>query len=271
MKKILKTFHRLSKSVAQNMLERPLAPAKEIPVLTIGMSNENRPILSYKIGHGPHKVIFVSAIHGNETGTVTLGYRLINHFYVNREKYKDFSLFIVPCLNPDGYAQAKKHPDYLHFGRIGRFNANKVDLNRNYANASFQSQAIWTRGKDYSERIPVFAGNKGNSEPETQVLTNFILKENISLWIAFHSVGKDVMGNHNSLAQELATLFSKVSGFDLMTEAKWKELQQTGTPKEWCDEHALAYLEIEASTRYGSDWKNQKTALEAVLNHISQS
>ena len=80
-----------------------------------------------------------------------------------------------------------------------------------------------------------------------------------------HNAGKDVMGNKNTISQNLTKFFAKVSGFRYVSEESWENLHQTGTAKEWCDIHGIAYIEIEGSTRWGSDWKLQRDALHATL------
>ena len=81
----------------------------------------------------------------------------------------------------------------------------------------------------------------------------------------FHNAGRDVMGNNNALSQREAALFSKKTGFKLLPVDDWKRLGQTGTAAEWCDVHNLAYVEIEGSTRWDSDWSLQQEGIKAVL------
>ena len=65
----------------------------------------------------------------------------------------------------------------------------------------------------------------------------------------------------DELSQRLVKDFAAKSDFRYVSEDAWRKLGQTGTIKEWCDENEIAYVEVEASSRYGSDWKNQKDAL----------
>lgn len=273
MKKILKPIHRVLKGYLKNQWEP--VPSLEVPhERELGLSHEGRPIVAYRINEGAQHVLFVSAIHGNEVGTQRLNRHLYHWIHSHAEEFKDFSFWFIPCLNPDGFAHASRNPDYLNGGRKGRFNGRGVDLNRNFPVPSFKKDSNWNHGAAYKELTPVFCGEEGGSENEIKALTNFILKEKITLLFMFHNVGEDVMPSNDPLAQKLATIYSQKSGFKLMTHEDWLTLGQTGTFKEWCEANHVSFLEVEGSvksTRYGSDWKRQKSALEACLRELKVS
>lgn len=255
--------------IIQDNLEKIPSPLESIHKFKIGESRKSQPIYCYQLGKGNCKLLFVSAIHGNEVGTVKLAYHLINWAYRNMEKLKESTLFIIPCLNPDGYASALKNPDYFHGGQIGRFNSNDVDLNRNFDTPSFQSRSVWSFGKNFKENIPVFCGDKGNPEPEIAALTKFIIDNRIKVLFIFHNAGREVMGNNNTLSQKLIEIYSQKTGFKCVKDKDWQKLGQTGTAKEWCELNDVAYVETESSTRWGSDWKKQKEAIMSAIFTIN--
>lgn len=255
----------------QDRLQKPLAAHPQATHQTLGRSVQDREINYYRIGSGRQAVLFVGGIHGNEVGTVKLVYQLLNYLTEQQANYPTFTFHLIPCLNPDGYALARQSPDYWNGGRIGRFNANNVDLNRNFPTASFQSESVWTHGKNYQEKTVVFCGAKGGSEPETQALLRLVKQEKISTYFAFHTAARDVMGNETPLGQELAALFSQATGYRLSLPEEWHGLEQTGTAKEWSDEQGLAYLEIEATTRWGSDWQSQEAGIISCLECLKNS
>jgi len=225
----------------------------------------------YQINNGQLKVLFVSAIHGNEVGTVKLGHQLINWLFENRKKYQKFTFNIIPCLNPDGYRLALKNPDYFGGGRIGRLNSHKVDLNRNFDTPTFQPQASWTHGKDYAKKTQVFAGPHAKSEPEIKALTRFISTKKPIVVLSFHNAGNDIVGNRFELAQRLAKIFSKVSGYRFISVKEWTDFGQTGSSFEWCTINQIPILEIEAGNRWRSDWPRHKKAIEVLLKEIEKS
>ena len=233
----------------------------ELNLFEIGRSVKNKPIRCFQIGSGKTKLLYAFGIHGNEVGTVKLAGHFLKWINEHLNELNKITLFIVPCLNPDGFSLALQNPDYFSGGKIGRLNANNVDLNRNFATKTFQKESVWY----FSEKIKVYCGEHGNSEPETKALTGFIEKNDIKILFMFHNAGKEVMGNKNTLSQKLTKLFCEKSGFHYVSDEDWAKLNQTGTAKEWCDEKNIAYIEVEGSARWGSDWKNQKEAIISVM------
>lgn len=234
---------------------------------SIGQSHEKRPIKLFRLEKGSRKILFAAGIHGNEVGTVKLAYKMLR--WLTSQHFENLSLYIVPCLNPDGFELARKNPDYFSGGRIGRFNKRGVDLNRNFDTPSFRKKSVWSHGKNYSKKTEVSCGEHGNSEPEIAALTNFIENENIKILFMLHNAGRDVQGNKNALSQKITRLYGEKAGFRYVNEDEWKTLGQTGTSKEWCEQNNIAQIEIEGSTRWGCDWNRQKGAIEAVLTALN--
>ena len=111
---------------------------------TIGYSVENRLILSLKIYNNitenAPKFFYSSTIHGDElTGAVVLlrlaDYLLKNHQTNNeiQNLISNIQIYICPIANPDGvYAGGNNNISYAT-----RYNANYVDLNRNFPNPKY--------------------------------------------------------------------------------------------------------------------------------------
>ncbi|WP_158963131.1 M14 family zinc carboxypeptidase [Myroides fluvii] len=98
-------------------------------VSVIGKSVENRSIYAVQFGEGKTKILMWSQMHGNESTTTKAVLDLLR--YLNEstadkiaEWRAEFSLIIVPILNPDG----------AHY--YTRVNANQVDLNRDSVDLS---------------------------------------------------------------------------------------------------------------------------------------
>lgn len=267
-KKILGNFKRSFLGVLENKFEQPVPPNRSIDISKIGQSIEKRDILCYRVGGGSTKILFMAAIHGNEIGTVKLARQLTNHLFKCQNDYSDFSFYIIPCLNPDGYQVAIEHPDYFGGGRAGRLNHREVDLNRNFQTSSFQSHATWMHGKNYSDATDVFAGPHGNSEPEIASLVGFIKDIKPDLIISFHNAGSDVVGNDFPLAQKVAHLFAAISGYKFISIEEWRSFHQTGSSFEWCTIQKIPLLEIEANSRWSSDWRIQKEAILKVIETV---
>ncbi|CAN1539098.1 M14-like domain containing protein [Flavobacteriaceae bacterium] len=92
----------------------------------IGKSVLEKPIYSYKKGHGKTKIYLWSQMHGNESTTTKALFDFINLLNSETDLAKDllnsFTFYCIPMLNPDG-AEA-----------YTRVNANNIDLNRDSQN-----------------------------------------------------------------------------------------------------------------------------------------
>lgn len=269
-RKKLGTLLRGARGYFRNRMETVPPVPGDLSAEVIGTSVGGRGMLSYHIGNGPRVIAFCGAIHGNEVGTPKLIRSLIAYLNAKKEWHADFTFLCIPVLNPDGYAMALARPDYSNGGRIGRFNANGVDLNRNFPTRSFASTSVWSHGKGYTETTQVSCGATPGSEPENVALRSFLMRENVSLLWMFHSVASEIMAGHDAPTEALAGVFARVTGFRHATHAEWQTLHQTGTAKEWCEENGIMYLESEASERWGSDWNRQKPGIVAVLHALAQ-
>ncbi|MBU4481860.1 hypothetical protein L6278_01750, partial [Candidatus Parcubacteria bacterium] len=200
--------------------------------------------------------------HGNEVGTVKLAKKIINYFF---NKNLNIELFVIPVLNIDGYTKAIKNPDYIHRGKVGRFNLNNVDLNRNFPTQNFQSKSVWKTGKNYSEKSQkVFCGEFAGSEPETKSLIKFIQENNIKNLIILHNVGKDVMINKgDEVAENWARIYNKYSKFK-----KRYDMNLDGGASDWARENEIHFIAVEGSSRWGSDWGRQKKAILKIMKVI---
>jgi predicted deacylase len=248
-----------------NRKERYFSVPEGLEEVEIGRSIEGREIFAYKFGtKAKLKILFMAGIHGNEIGTVRLMYKLINYLSRNKMNYLGLEIYVLPCINPDGMARGIENPDYFKGGRVGRFNASEVDLNRNWKTKNFASRNHWYFGNRF---VPVKCGEKPFSEPESKSLSEFILDREINVIYSFHSRGKEVMGSIDEMAQKLTKDFVDKCGYRYVSEDEWIEMNQTGTIKDWCEEHKISYIEIESASRWSSDWQNQAPAIIGAIKY----
>jgi len=184
----------------------------------------------------------------------------MNHWvnYLSNNIPNDTSIYVIPCLNPDGYEHAKKSPDYFSGGRIGKTNANTVDLNRNFPTSGWKSESkIFIAGKYEA----ISAGTAPASEPEISGLLNFIQEKNISQVYSFHNCWSTVFSLTPSQALEN---YSKLSGYRIYRTDEWDALDddhKQGNMNTWGHENDINVIEVECKSRWGSDWKQNKEAL----------
>ena len=86
----------------------------------IGYSSEERPILTTTLGSGPRSMCLWAGMHGNETTGVYMLLALIDLYTRKKIDLSEFSLHIIPVINPDAYV------------RYTRRNGLSIDLNRDF-------------------------------------------------------------------------------------------------------------------------------------------
>ena len=154
----------------------------------IGTSVQGRDITATTFGTGDVHLVFVGGIHGGyEWNSVLLAYEVMDYFAENPELIpKTLSVTIVPNANPDGVFKVVGKEG--RFARtdvpagddsLGRFNANNVDLNRNF-DCKWKSESTW-RGNVVS------AGTSAFSEPEARAIRDFVLANKPIAVVFWHS------------------------------------------------------------------------------------
>ena len=131
-------------------------------IVTLGRSVRATPIVALERGdpRSPRKVLVVGCIHGTECAGIT-----VVQLLARAEPRNDADLWLVPNLNPDGYASHTRQ------------NAHGVDLNRNFG-------AMWERiGQRGSLQ---WSGPRPFSEPETRIARRLILRLRPALTLWFH-------------------------------------------------------------------------------------
>lgn len=152
---------------------------------TIGRSQEGQPIHAAAFGVGQTAVLIHGGIHGDEPGAVRAVERL-------RDTLGDWAgprVVLVPCVNPDGLAAARKE------------NARGVDLNRNFSAAS------WRR----EHPIGYDPGPAPLSEPESRALAALIEAERPACLVAVHQPFACV--NYDGPARALAQRMAAACGW----------------------------------------------------------
>ena len=148
---------------------------------TIGKSVQGRLILCLAISDSVDKeepepgFFYSSSIHGDELTGFVLMLRLIDHLLSHygtdaeaTRLVNEMHLYINPLSNPDG---AYKRSDSSVAGAT-RYNANNIDLNRNYPD-------FWK-------------GSAGTLQPENQAMIEYVQKHDFVMSVNIHG-GSDVL------------------------------------------------------------------------------
>jgi predicted deacylase len=256
-------------------IEEPVTePEVETPFLsvtTIGTSVQGRDIESYTFGSGDTHLLFVGGMHGGyEWNSVLLAYQMIDHLEANPEILEtEQKVTIIPDLNPDGTFLATGKTGRFTLNDIsnpstrladGRFNANGVDLNRNF-DCKWSPQSTW-------REATVSAGSQAFSEPEAIALRDFVLENTPDAVLFWHSQADNVYASEceeGILPETLALMstYAKASGYGEV--AKFDAYPITGDAEGWLASIGIPAVTVELKGYQTTEWAKNLAGTMAVL------
>jgi predicted deacylase len=226
--------------------------------MIIGYSVAERPLEVYYFGNGPSKRMIIAGIHGGyEWNTIALADQLIDYLNEDPNFVPDgIALYILRSANPDGEARVK--------GSAGRANENGVDINRNFP----ANWAVDWNKKGCWNHLPITAGTRPMSEPETGAIMQFILSTRIEALISYHSAALGIFAGGQpptpksiDLAETLAAVapYTYPPPYDTGCE-------YTGQLTDWAANHNIAAVDIELTNHEDTDFYINLAILAAFLN-----
>ncbi len=264
----------------QQVKPAPVEVVKEVQatstVRSIGRSVKGRDIVAHTYGTGKTHIMFVGGIHGGyEWNSVLLAYTFIDYLESNPQIIpKNLTISIVPSMNPDalyvvtqkeGRFQAKDVTTDEEILTSARFNANSVDLNRNF-DCNWQPKSTW-RSKTVS------AGTSVLSEPEAQAIKNFIIEGKPSAVVFWHSQSNAVYAsacNDGILpaTRELMNLYAKASGYPAVPT--FDAYKVTGAVEDWLASIGIPAITVELKTHETIDWEQNLAGSKALIEYYSK-
>jgi len=222
----------------------------------VGYSVEGREILAREFGDGERTIVLTGGLHGGwEANTVALVDALIGHFEKHPEDVlPGIRLALIPVANPDGLLHGRT-PE-------GRFNANGVDLNRNWG-CGWLPEAVW---RDQ----PVNPGPAPLSEPETSALAAYILRLRPAVALFYHSAANGVFaghcdGDHGSAA--VAAVYGAAAGYAF--GSAFSAYPVSGTAASWADGQGIAAADVELKTWTNAELDQNLRALMALQRWLT--
>ncbi len=226
---------------------------------------------AYQFGNGPDQIVFVGGIHGGyEWNTILLAYRAIDYFTANPDKIpSSVTLHIIPSLNPDGQFLATARDgrfsplDVAANSFPGRFNANNVDLNRNW-DCNWQETAVW---RDQT----ISGGPFPFSEPENVALRDFLLPLNPIAVVFWHSAANGVFAASCPdlywPSYTLASIYGVAAEYPVYES--FDSYQVTGDAGDWLALQNIPAISVELVTHESMDWIQNLGGMLAVLNQYN--
>ncbi len=173
----------------------------KITITTLGKSEANNDIPMITLGKGEKKALVVGAIHAREHITTKYLLRCIEDYcfatttpsgklgnFNIRKLLKEYTLYIVPCTNPDGLEIIRSRLTPIDYTVKDlteyKANYNGVDLNRNFPLAWDKINNGVTKPSDY-----YFKGYKSGDQKETQALMNICESNEFEFMLSIHIKG----------------------------------------------------------------------------------
>lgn len=222
---------------------------------TIGYSVKKRSITATYFGTGPKRILLIGTMHGSEANTGNMLNSFISYLRSNQQSIgSDRTFIIVAFANPDGRAS-----NY-------RFNANNVDLNRNFDLPDWQALTYW-QNRSY----PSGGGSAPFSEPESRALRDLAISENPVLSISYHSNANLVLGD--GIAQDFGNWYANLTGYtrsyssDGESDVSALGYVITGTYEEWATKRGIPTLVIEFISQTANEYSRNLPALKGLLTY----
>ena len=243
----------------------------------IGKSVDGRKIESYTYGTGAKNILFAGGMHGGyEWNSVLLAYKFIDYLNANPKVVpSDMSVIIIPSLNPDGVFEVTgkegrfTEADVSTSTKVlaeGRFNANEVDLNRNFG-CNWKPESMW-------QNKTVSAGTSAFSEPESGTLRDLVLKDKPVAAIFWHSQSGTVYAsecNHGILPITLDIMNKYANAAGYVTNKSFDSYSITGDSEGWLASINIPAITVELKTHNTIEWNQNLAGFKAVLSYYSST
>jgi hypothetical protein len=246
------------------------------PETVVGKSVEGRDITAYNFGTGDTHILFVGGIHGGyEWNTSLVAYQLMDYLKTNPSAVpSNVKVSVIPVLNPDGIFKttgkegrftASDIPSSQTLQVAGRYNANTVDLNRNF-DCDWQPTGKW-------QNKTVSGGTMAFSEPEALAFKNYVETVKPAAVIAWYSAAGGVYASncHGGVSSETNTLTSKyaaASGYPAHADFDFYEL--TGDMVNWVAKMNIPGISVLLTNHKDTEWTKNKAGIDAVLNYYAK-
>lgn len=242
----------------------------------LGASVEKRDIIAYHFGTGAKEILFVGGAHGGYSwNTALVAFELMDYLTANPKTIPaNVKVTVIPVLNPDGLNKVTGKEGRFTKADVsksdsvvisGRFNANNVDLNRNF-DCDWQSKGVWMTET-------VSGGSKVFSEPESLAFKNYIEAKNPSAVVSWYSSAGGVFSSscHNGVLPEtkaLTNAFATASKYPAHESYDFYKL--TGDMSNWLAKKNIPAISVLLTTHQDTEWTKNLAGVKAVLNYYAK-
>lgn len=252
--------------------EKPVDKTKTV----LGTSVEKRDITAYHYGTGAKELLFVGGIHGGyEWNTALVAYELMDYLSANPTVIPaNVKVTVIPVLNPDGLKKVTGKEGRFTKADVstsndvvisGRFNANNVDLNRNF-DCDWQTKGVWMTET-------VSGGKKAFSEVESTAFKNYVETHNLAGVVVWYSSAGGVFSSscHNGVLPETKTLtntFAKASGYPAYESFDFYKI--TGDMVNWLAKNNIPAISVLLTTHQDTEFTKNIAGIKALLKYYAK-
>ena len=272
----------------------PVVETKEVGPerKVIGRSVEGREIEAYAYGEGETHIrpgglstssldarshlAFVGGIHGGyEWNSVLLAYTFLDYLDTHSGLIpENLKVTVIPSANPDAVFKVTGKEGRFTISDVStdaeilasaRFNAHKVDLNRNF-DCKWKPESTWQSKK-------VSAGTVAFSEPEAAAIRDFVQKEFPDAVVFWHSQANAVYASECEDGILPATLdimnaYSRAAGYKAVDS--FDAYAITGDAEGWLASINIPAVTVELKTHESIDWEENLAGTLALFELYRQ-
>jgi hypothetical protein len=246
---------------------------KNVSVHTvIGTSVQGRSIDAYTYGTGNTHIVLVGGIHGGyEWNSVVVAYGVMDYLEAHPDVVPtDISVTVIPSANPDGVFKVIGKEGRFTNSDVpvgistvpGRFNANNVDLNRNF-DCKWQPKSTW-------QNKTVSAGSAAFSEPEALAIKNLMLEQRPVVAVFWHSQSGAVYASQcedGILAGTLDSMNVYAHGSGYPAVKTFTAYETTGGADDWVASIGIPAFSVELTTHESIELEKNIAGVRALLDH----
>ncbi len=242
----------------------------------IGQSVLGNDITAYHYGTGDTQILFIGGIHGGYSwNTVLVAYEMADYLKASPQVVPaNIKVTVIPVLNPDGLNKVTGSTGRFTSADVsssqdtqvsGRFNANNVDLSRNF-DCDWQAEGAW-------QNKTVSGGTAAFSEPESLALKNYIEANHPVAVVVWYSAAGGVYSSncHTGVLPETKTitnLYAKASGYPASESFDFYKI--TGDLVNWLAKEKIPAISVLLTNHQDVEWDKNKAGLEALLLHYTK-
>lgn len=195
-----------------------------------------------------NKIAILGSMHGDEPQGKYIINKLIKYINENPKTIENLQIMFIPLVNPDGLEKCT------------RVNLNKIDLNRNFPTNN------WRKTKKNSR---YYSGSTKASEPEVNVIINYINKFNPQYIINIHSPLKLVNYDGDN-GEKIAMLIAKHNNYKVVRDIGYPTPGSLGTY--FGKDRNIPVITLETSLEDGDAvWKENKDGILEVLKYMNST